>query len=262
MADETHKARRRQRVSEDMEAAMKAVEEGTAVSVAARQFKVPRKTLNDRVKGLVVHGTNPGPSTALTGEEEKALVATAMKLVCRQIIIACQKAISRKNTQYVYAQQRGTSEHITLLCGASAAGIALPPMIIFSKSFPGGSYRFNGPDDALYAKSDSGWIDSEFFLQWMNLLRHCGSQQPVVLFVYWHASHITLDIIDVALENNVVLFCLPPHTTPALQPLDVSVFRSLKSRFSKAVHALSFTKKDFVVLKREFARVVISQFPT
>ena len=37
-------------------------------------------------------------------------------------------------------------------------------MIIYSKCFPGGPYRFDGPDDALYAKSESGWIE---FLTWL-----------------------------------------------------------------------------------------------
>ena len=62
-------------------------------------------------------------------------------------------------------------------------------------------------------ESDSGWIDSELFLSWMNkaFLKHCGSQRPVLLFVDGHASHITLDVIDVAKENDVILFCLPPH---------------------------------------------------
>jgi hypothetical protein len=78
-----------------------------------------------------------------------------------------------------------------LLCGASAAGVALPPMIIFAKSF-------DGPDDAVYAKSESGWIDSELFLFWMRkiFLRYCGSQRPVLLFIDGHASHINLDVID------------------------------------------------------------------
>ena len=30
-------------------------------------------------------------------------------------------------------------------------------MIIYSKSFPGGQYRFEGPEDTLYARSESGW---------------------------------------------------------------------------------------------------------
>ena len=60
---------------------------------------------------------------------------------------------------------------------------------------------------------------------------------------------------------KVILFCPPPpHKTHALQPFDVSVFKSLKLHFSKAIHALSFAKKDFVVSKREFARVVKTPF--
>ena len=40
-----------------------------------------------------------------------------------------------------------------------SAGLALPPMIIYPKAYPGGPYTFKGPDDAVYAKSDSGWVD-------------------------------------------------------------------------------------------------------
>ena len=71
---------------------------------------------------------------------------------------------------------------------------------------------------------------------------------------------MSLDVIDLARENDINLFCLPPHTTHALQPLDVSVFKSLKSHFSKAVHSLSLAKRDFVVTKRDFARVVKTPF--
>ena len=65
-------------------------------------------------------------------------------------------------------------------------------MIIYSKSFPGWQYRFEGPDDALYAKSDLGWIDSELFLKWMNkiFLKHVAIQRPVLLFIDGHKSHI------------------------------------------------------------------------
>ena len=60
--------------------------------------------------------------------------------------------LAQKNAKHVYAQSRGISEHITLLCCAFAANVALPPMIIFTKSFPGGVYKFDMPEDAVYAK--------------------------------------------------------------------------------------------------------------
>ena len=67
--------------------------------------------------------------------------------------------------------------------------------------------------------------------------------------------HMTLDVIDLCRENKIILFCLPPHTTHALQPLDVAVFKSLKDHFSKSVHALAFAKSNFVVAKRDFSKV-------
>ena len=60
---------------EDMVAAMSAVhDQSLTVTQAAHKYNVPRKTLDDRVKKKVVHGTHPGPSTVLTSKEEDALV--------------------------------------------------------------------------------------------------------------------------------------------------------------------------------------------
>ena len=42
---------------------MKAVEDGMNITMASSTFSVPHKTLDDHIKGKVVHGTNPGPST-------------------------------------------------------------------------------------------------------------------------------------------------------------------------------------------------------
>ena len=78
----------------------------------------------------------------------------------------------------MYCQSYGTSGHITLLC--CAAGMPHPPMIIYAKSFPGGQYRFEGTDDAVYARSESGWIDSELFVVWL-FHKYAVSKQPILL---------------------------------------------------------------------------------
>ena len=354
----TEKKQRKKWKDEDMVSAMSAVrEQKLTISKAAATFNVPRKTLDDRVKGLVKHGSKPGPPTALTSEQEDALEAYLFymaehgypltrtmvkaygwaiakrsgcgdrfneefgpgdhwwlnfkrrhpKITLRKVdmlersraealnadivdeyfkllsktlddcklkskprqIYNCdetflpldctrEKAVTCKGAKNTYCQSYGTSEHITLLCCASAAGIPHPPMIIYAKSFPGGQYRFQGPEDALYARSESGWIDSELFLVWLKkiFLRYVVPERPVILLTDGHKTHVNIDVIDVCRQNDVVLFCLPPHTTHALQPLDVAVFKSLKDAFAKAVRALSFTKKNFVVSKKEFARVV------
>ena len=59
-----------------MEAAMRAVQqEGKTVSAAAKQRSVPRKTLDVRIRGHVIHGSNPGPSTVLMAREEDDLAS-------------------------------------------------------------------------------------------------------------------------------------------------------------------------------------------
>jgi hypothetical protein len=47
--------------------------EGLTVLQASALYSVPRKTLDDRVKKWVVHGTKTGRGTVLSTEEEKGL---------------------------------------------------------------------------------------------------------------------------------------------------------------------------------------------
>ena len=41
-------------------------------------------------------------------------------------------------------------------------------------------------------------------------------------------SHVSLDIIRWARENNIIMMVLPPHGLHALQPLDVGCFGPFK----------------------------------
>ena len=49
-----------------------------------------------------------------------------------------------------------------------------------------------------------------------------------LLLMDGHGSHITPEVIKLATENNVILFTFAAHTSHACQPLDVSVYKSLK----------------------------------
>ena len=74
-------------------------------------------------------------------------------------------------------------------------------------------------------------------------VKFCVPERPIMLLIDGHAYHIPIEAIYLCQANNIILFCLPPRTTHALQPLDVAVFKSLKDRYSKAVQSLSITKK-------------------
>jgi len=62
------------------------------------------------------------------------------------------------------------------------------------------------------------------------------SARPVILFMDSHASHINMDVISLAKENQIYLFTFPAHTSHLLQPLDVEVYKPLKSNWSTSLN--------------------------
>ena len=151
------------------------------------------------------------------------------------------KVIVKKGSKNVHCLSKGSRDHITVNYCVSAAGHVLPPMIIYEKSFPSAPYKARGPLNALYAKFLNGYMDEELFFSWFKFFvaqtQHLGKR---MLIIDGHGSHISLNVIDTARENNIILYCLPPHTTHILQPLDVSVYKPLKNHFSSIT--------DFIIL--------------
>ena len=48
-----------------------------------------------------------------------------------------------------------------------------------------------------------------------------------------HASHKTPEMKELAFQNNILLYCLPPHSIHKLQPLDVGIFGPLQTAWNK-----------------------------
>ena len=78
-------------------------------------------------------------------------------------------------------------------------------------------------------------MDEELFLTRLNLVLvpYTKDLNKNILVLDGHGSHMSAKATNICVENNIVLYCLPPHTTNVLQPLDVSVFRPFKIYFSK-----------------------------
>ena len=140
------------------------------------------------------------------------------------------KVVVSKKATNAHSVSKGARDHITVNCCVSASGQVLPPAIIYEKSFPSCPYKQLSPSNTLHMKSPNGYIDKELFLRWFTDLfipqtRHLGKR---MLIIDGHGSHLTLDFIDLARANDIIVYCLPPHTTHVLQPLDVAVYGPLK----------------------------------
>ena len=70
--------------------AMNVVKEGgLSVSAAASKFSVPTKTLDDRVKGRLRHGSKPDVSTVLSYTEEDTLESCLIYMADRGFPLTC-----------------------------------------------------------------------------------------------------------------------------------------------------------------------------
>lgn len=122
-------------------------------------------------------------------------------------------------------------ETVTGLVCMSAAGAFMPVMLIFPRKRKQREFELGLPPGGWAEVSDSGWITTELFLVWLKKFAHfskASKDSPVLLILDGHSTHTkSLDIIDFARDNGVVLLCLPPHTSHRLQPLDVTFFRPL-----------------------------------
>ena len=169
-----------------------------------------------------------------------------------------QKVLVSKGCKHPYLQAPGTRDHITVLACLNAAGDDVPPMIIYGKGYPGGNYPRGAPDNTLFARSESGYIDTILFRKWFetHFLRFAVKERPLLLVFDGHSSHIDKETTDVAIREGVVFLCLPPHLSHVLQPLDVGFFAPLKAEFAKAASNLCQFRHSFVVAKANFARVL------
>ena len=105
------------------------------------------------------------------------------------------------------------------------------------------------------ALSPKGWIDQELFKHWLvrHFVVHVLSARPLLLLLDGHSSHYLPDSIKYAREQDIILFCLPPHTTQECQPLDVSVYGSLKMNWTDVCHEFMQRNPGLVVTKLDFS---------
>lgn len=198
---------------------------------ASRQFNVPRTTLSERVQGKAPLQCKPGAKTALTMQDEDALVgyihyiaARGYPVTCDQVIglargIASQSSqhvVVPSKSKYAHILALGSSEHITMVGCISAGGTAIRPLIVFSGGLPClRALEKDGPSNATYAATKSGFVDQGLYLDWFekDFLRYAPAERPLVLLQDGASADISAKLIDCAIQNNVILICFPPHTT-------------------------------------------------
>ena len=167
------------------------------------------------------------------------------------------KVVAAKGKRKVRYRTSGQKSQITVIGCASATGQVLPPYIIFAAKQLNELWTHDEVCGSRYAVSNKGWVDQELFFFWLKVhfIPNAISHRPLLLLLDGHSSHFEPNTIQHAQDNNIIIFCLPPHTTHECQPLDCSLFGPLKKHWQEACHNFYQRNPGKVISKINFNSV-------
>jgi hypothetical protein len=112
------------------------------------------------------------------------------------------------------------------------------------------------PDNYYLGVLPTGWTNSSIAVEWLKgfdqqtKTRSKGRYR--LLLMDGHNSHLTMEFIDYCETHFIIAYCLPPHTTHFLQPLDVGVFNPFKTAQQKVLECArddldnEYNKREFL----------------
>lgn len=117
------------------------------------------------------------------------------------------------------------------------------------------------PEGIKWEKSDSGWMTTEVFYNYIKDTFHPylfeqGIQFPVIVYVDGHRTHLTYSLSKLCDELKIILICLYPNSTRILQPADVSMFKPLKNGWFNEVQRWRRNNLDQKLSKKHFAPIL------
>jgi len=165
--------------------------------------------------------------------------------------------LARRGSRYLQSRTSGNRELITVIACVSAAGKAIPPhMIVKGKSrlVLNGFDSEKAPPGTVMSVSDSGWTKQGTAALWFSdvFLKHIRPERPQLLVPDGHDSHCYVEFIEQAMVENIILIELPSHSSHWLQPLDRSVFYSLKTSYNEACQEFLNSWPSLTISHRNF----------
>lgn len=171
------------------------------------------------------------------------------------------KVLGPKGFKNLLEVKRGNEkENLTVLITFSADGKLCPPCIVYPYVKPPRAIAESMPHDWFLGKSDSGWMRSDVFYEYVANGLHQwildnNIQKPVIFFVDGHRSHMSIELSQFCDENQIILYALPPNATHLIQPADVALFKPLKDYWRQAARNWQVRNMEKTLTKAEFAPI-------
>ncbi|KAF2897762.1 hypothetical protein ILUMI_08425 [Ignelater luminosus] len=109
-------------------------------------------------------------------------------------------------------------------------------------------------------QSENGWMVRSSPCGLERYFFNIPSERPALLLFDGHGSHVSLQLIERAVENNIILLKLLPHTIHVLQPLNVAVFKSMKTVWDRNLIKWKRQNPRKKIFKNDFISLLTTVF--
>ena len=204
--------------------------EATSIQRMANFNQHNVKTFMDNLENVLRRNPTYGPDQIWNLDE------TGVTTVQRSPKILAEKGT--KQVGSVVSQERGTL--VTLCCAVNGIGNSIPPYFVFPRVNVQDNWLLTAPpgSDASGHPKATGWMTEDTFVKYMkHFVKYTtpSEAKPILLLLDNHVSHISVECITFAKENNITLLSFPPHCSHKLQPLDRTVYGPFKTFYNQAV---------------------------
>ncbi|KYM94748.1 hypothetical protein ALC62_14599 [Cyphomyrmex costatus] len=127
--------------------------------------------------------------------------------------------------------------NVTVACTVSATGNSVPSIFVFPPVHFKDHFIHDGPVGCAGGANPTGWINETNFL--IYLTHFVKNVKPsrinrVLLLLDNHDTHLSINTLNFAKENGIIMLSFPAHCSHKMQLLDVSVYGPLKKFLSTA----------------------------
>lgn len=146
------------------------------------------------------------------------------------------KAIFRRGVKYPERIINSTKGCVSLMFSGTADGKCLPPYVVYRADNLYNEWILNGPTDARYNCTRSGWFDAAMFEDYFrSVVLEWAKRLPGLKVVIGDnlSSHLSPEIVQLCEEHEIKFVFLPPNSTHLTQPLDIAFFGPLKKEWRK-----------------------------
>lgn len=134
-----------------------------------------------------------------------------------------RKVVASKGVKQVgSATSAERGQLVTVAVSVSADGKSIPPMLIFPRQNFRDYFTRGGPPGCIGTANPSGWMtEADFAMYMKHFVKYtrASTSRPVLLLLDNHYSHLSIEVLNIAKENGVVMLSFPPTARTDFSPL-------------------------------------------